>query len=717
MRILLNNVLKILLTISFFILSWNYSFCQKSKSTANESSDFSGSNLERIGNSLMRGDKSAIIKIAPYFDSNKEINGFSGNDMPAVPESHIAKTLIAENCIFLNSEIEINKATTSKTFLAFYKRNENKISFSTDAGAFLITPLKNRQVRYEIRELSTARKHELKEGFKSLLTLKWVKKNNIDKLIKSKNPIGLFKIASELYKSQHGLGDYFDAKSYVDLLDFLTGTEIGVENDLHKITFLTDRNYEQATKLNLLIYFAKNYQLYSWNDTLGLFDNPRIKIERLDKETQYFQLLSSKTNSVAVNAFVKLTKCNVERVQTLADEYKKAGVDENDKLPTFPYEFLKQMVVLTAYCNSNHIDFEGSPQLIKNITRLKMELPFGERHKLEDEMINKMSLNDITAFEYWAEVNERSSFNLTYSAGRILDIFYSKNWNKIIANKKYLDLYLKKCKLYNDLGIIGICNNYLHKFAGSNLNTLQILKKNISTDNDIKIENAKAVAIASKKVPANIIKRYNDANYETSATNFEKDIVKLMILKIDSSERDAKISTVLSKINYHQIGIALKLIERYKFKIAYQKYNFMESDFGFFMCDFSKAESLKEFVRYYNSHSEKELYAHYLAEAGIDYLNTDESLNYDKIYELIKYDVVTAFVGGGGGTRDNEVYSLIKLLELKFKTTLGFPAKLCNSDNVYGCDSADRVVEWVNYLHDKGLLKSLHNEPVSFNYF
>jgi hypothetical protein len=188
-----------------------------------------------------------------------------------------------------------------------------------------------------------------------------------------------------------------------------------------------------------------------------------------------------------------------------------------------------------------------------------------------------------------------------------------------------------------------------------------------------------------------------------------------MRLKIDSSERDAKISTLLSKINYHQIGIVLKLIENYKFKVAYEKYNFMESDFGFFMCDFSKAGAIKEFVSYYNSHTEKELYAHYLAKAGIDYLNTDESLDYDKIYELIKYDVVTAFVGGGGGTRDNEVYSIIKLLELKFRTTLGFPRKLCNSDNLYGCDSADRVKEWMNYLKEKRLLKLPHNEPVSFN--
>jgi len=81
-----------------------------------------------------------------------------------------------------------------------------------------------------------------------------------------------------------------------------------------------------------------------------------------------------------------------------------------------------------------------------------------------------------------------------------------------------------------------------------------------------------------------------------------------------------------------------------------------------------------------------------------------------------KYDVVSAFVGGGGGKRDNEVYALIKLLEIKFKTTLGFPPKVCNSAGVYGCDSTDRVKLWMNFLQNHNLLKTSHQTPVSFGF-
>jgi hypothetical protein len=143
----------------------------------------------------------------------------------------------------------------------------------------------------------------------------------------------------------------------------------------------------------------------------------------------------------------------------------------------------------------------------------------------------------------------------------------------------------------------------------------------------------------------------------------------------------------------------------------------MERDWGFFMVgDFDNKETRQEFIELYSKLSEYDLYSYYLDQAGINYKNSDNSLNYDKIYELIKYDVVVAFVGGGGGTKDNEVYSLIKLLELTFKTTLGFPHKLCNSNGMYGCDSDERVKAWMKYFEDKKLLKLKHDEPISYHY-
>lgn len=91
-------------------------------------------------------------------------------------------------------------------------------------------------------------------------------------------------------------------------------------------------------------------------------------------------------------------------------------------------------------------------------------------------------------------------------------------------------------------------------------------------------------------------------------------------------------------------------------------------------------------------------------------------MDYDKIYQILKYDIVTPFVVGGAGRENNMPYAVIKLLEIKFRTTLGYPSKLCNSANIYACYADERASEWMKYLEDNKLVKLHHTEPLSFSY-
>ena len=207
-----------------------------------------------------------------------------------------------------------------------------------------------------------------------------------------------------------------------------------------------------------------------------------------------------------------------------------------------------------------------------------------------------------------------------------------------------------------------------------------------------------------------------DGNDDYSVKDLEEQLLKLTKNTKKTEETDRAISKILSQISYDQIPTALNLIENYPFQTQWRKYSFIENDFGLFLIDdFDKPEVRKEFLNLYSQFTEYELYAYFLDNAGIDY-KTNNKLDFDKIYELLKYNVVVAFVGGGGGKRDNEVYSLVKLLELTFNTTLGFPKKLCSSNNMYGCYSDKRAKAWRNYLIDNDLLKQQHNEPNSFSY-
>ncbi|WP_161807051.1 hypothetical protein, partial [Hymenobacter sp. AT01-02] len=65
-------------------------------------------------------------------------------------------------------------------------------------------------------------------------------------------------------------------------------------------------------------------------------------------------------------------------------------------------------------------------------------------------------------------------------------------------------------------------------------------------------------------------------------------------------------------------------------------------------------------------------------------------------------------------TDNREVYALVKLLELHFQTTLGFPRKFCNSANMYRCSLSGRVQAWMSYLAQQHLLRQPHDQPVSF---
>lgn len=667
---------------------------------------------------LLKGDKSALFHIATYFDSRKEMTEFLGHHIIETTESVVAKRITEENCSFTAAEMTISKSTSTNDFLTFLNSNNSKITFSKMAEAFLITPFELRNSRVEFREMTGSKKTALQAKYPELLSKEWVKKAKIDSLISERNSEALLRIASELYKLRYRFNAYHpDKHEFTELLQTLLGNEIAVDNEKKELTWHIDKAFYPDASLNLLIYFAGNHTQFKWNEASATFKNESLQIKTVGKEASLFQLLNSKEDSVALNAFIQLTRCNPATVSQLANEYEKAGIDKSWAIPIFPYPFLKQLSALTDYCKQNNIDFEGSAGLKRAIDQLDSNLTFRDRRKLEDSLINHLPIEEITAFEYWAAIKEQS-WGTTYSAGRILDIFYSKHWNKILNTKRYLQAYLKKSHLFDQLGIIGICNSYLVKFTNMGDLGIHILTSLETGDADIKyqIEKAKTLCKQTLKVPHDTLK-VNNGNRDYNILNIAAKIKAIKKIGNQDTMED-KLVELLSKINYTQIGDALRAIEDIQFKERrWKKYSFMERDWGFLIDDnFDTLPARTAFLNLYDKLTEFELYTYYLDNAAIDYKNKDNSLNYNKIFDILKYNVVVAFVGGGGGKLDNEVYAIIKILELTHKTTLGYPKKLCNSGGMYGCDAQDRANEWMLFLKEKKLVAEQSNEPVSFHY-
>lgn len=711
---------KIFLAIALVLIG-PYSFAQKESYHWDQVLFNPNHPIYKIESRLWKGDKNALLEIAPYIGSKKELTEYLSYNHPvSATESDVARRIIEVCCLFTEDEIVIDANTTSQNFLTFLNTNWEKIIFSEYAAAFLITPLEKRPVKTIFREITESKKIELNREKQKIFNS--LNDKNIQSLISEKDPKVLLVISSELYKERCWLNSFGCSHcqdKYVKLLQALTNFEISVEGgypDYRKMVWHIETEFYTMAALNLLCYFSENYSKFKWNEKSKTFENKEIRTLSIGKENELFQLLGNKNDKKALDAFIQLTTCDPQRVTELADEYEYACIDKSYAIPIFPYKFLKQLVLLTDYCSANEIDFVGPAQLRSTINKFDEKLSFSERRKLEDSLINNLTLEEITAFEYWTLINERS-WRLTYSAGRILDVFYSKNWDKLLKDEKQLNCYLKKSALFNRLGIIGVCNKYLVKFINSPQDILVQLEKSQTSDDDIKSQIEKIISqnnsTTFQKEEERIIW---DGNNDCGVVDLEKKILKLTkkTRKIEETER--AISEICSQINYEQIPIALNLIENYSFQTKWlSKYSFMERDFGFFAIgDFNKIEERKDFLYLYSQFSEYELYAYYLDNAGIDY-KTNNKLDFDKIYELLKYNVVVAFVGGGG-RQDNEVYSLVKLLELTFNTTLGFPKKLCSSNNMYACYSDKRAKAWRNYLIENNLLKCQHNEPVSFSY-
>lgn len=664
---------------------------------------------------LRKGDLNALTEIAEYFDSKTDLTEYLGYHIINTNESNVSKRIVQENTMFLNSEIIIDSTTTTADFKKFLTDNQKKIKFSNLANAFLITDFDKRTTDFEVVDLTDFKWSELNTKRNGLLSLNWVKENKIDSLIKSRNSLALLKTASVFLKNRNRFDEYdYNEEEVINLIQLLTKSEIAVPNERGELSYHLEKEFYDEPKVNLLIFFANNYKNYEWNESTNAFRNNNLNKKPVDYEKQLFEMLSSENDTIAQNAYISLTKLEPTRVIELSDQYRKADISENYILPQFSFRFLKQLVQLTNYCKENNIDFEGNNTLKNQIELLKTNLTFSERRQLENKLVNTLTLDNITAFEYWSLIYQKS-WSMSYSAGRILDKFYSKNWQKLIDNKYYLEAYLFKSRLFDDLGIIGFCNNYLVKFKGSSPKMIESLQKLSSTNLKVQGQLEKATEFAN--IPLAFKEKEKKTWYGNTTEeikDFNKRYNEIIQKQIDSIELKKEISHLLSQINYSQIGKALQAIENLPID-SYYKYSFMARDFGFsYIGKFEDSKTREIFLENYKNLTELELYKHYLKQVRIDFTNSNNPLDFDKIYNILKYDINNAFVGAGGSTKDKGVYSVIKILELTFKTTLGYPNKLCCSNNMYACNSRSRATEWMNYLKVNNHLKMEHNEPVSF---
>ncbi len=182
-----------------------------------------------------------------------------------------------------------------------------------------------------------------------------------------------------------------------------------------------------------------------------------------------------------------------------------------------------------------------------------------------------------------------------------------------------------------------------------------------------------------------------------------------------SEEAKATIQeAILARIDFVSIKEVAPYFDKLSRKPGYIPLAFLYKDFGipFFSSD---ATSITQLINNQAKMNPLDFYKYYLKQFGVDFLKDDKiTLDFTKIYNILKFEIVAPFTGGGS-QRDYFTYGIIKVLELHFSNRLGFHEKLNENQTFYTYSAAKRATKWMQYLETKHFVSPDPSQPSSFN--
>jgi hypothetical protein len=641
---------------------------------------------------------------------------------------------------------------------------------------------------------------------------------------------------------------------------------------------------------DVIRWWAIHAEDFEWDESEHRFVSKAEASARAEELERQVRRLGSTNDSVAFAAFVHLTEGDAPTVVALVERFRPILRAYNAHLPPLNYTYLEQMTALSAYSRKHGFSLKLSPNLSSLMDSLKQPISEKMRYRFENQLLTEIRLGDISAIEYQALLHSTNT-DLGFSTGRIMDIFYSKNWKSVLENDAQLRLYIKKSALFKNVGVAGVSSMYDKKFDRRDehvrLRLAQIARS--ESDGDIqdnlenwrttaslaqKIENAGGTQTAPNEEAANdesiesrlrrlqadgsfsiadlnavvaapkfndsykplvikLLKKitplssirgfklknwlkssrdlsafadldigakdlddvvrifdmdsdttmwsfiaaqsahytmseragfwnsmfkvtwFNDLLYGVGLKTAQRDTITTALRKyltptdevlsefeeqttvvhiaelenvgrklnekleatlaLDAPEamKAAVQLSILARLNYEDIGDAVKYAYRYSKREEGANMSFLTTDFGIPFFTFDKAE-WAQFIDNHASMPKKDFYVFYLKKFGVRFQNTEGSLDFQKIYEILRFESVQPFTGGGAH-RDFFTFGIIKLLEMEFKTTLGFHEKLNENQTFYVNNASKRAAEWRAFLLNKKLVKKNPDESIGFN--
>jgi hypothetical protein len=684
----------------------------------------------------------------------------------------------------------------------------NDVTFEKNRYAKVVTYISHFKTMHELRLNGYEKRDDLKSSdfenktdyYGKMLILSDDKEdricymNALYDLTVSKDALSLKYLAGMYYRHRSRWNEYHFYNEYdpnpAQVIEKLTGIQIQVENEQH--TFTSEYDWGIARQ-NYFLYWNNHYSDYVWNDSLNRFINTKTPVAKPDAVADYYQQLGSEMDSVAANAFLMLAESDPEKVKELMRASPEFIEEAKSKhyavLPMFPQKRLKALVDLTDYCKDHAIAFRVGKDLKQQLDSLDAENSYAALYRLEEYLIKHISLDQVTAIEYWSASGSEGS---NYSIGRMLDKLYTKYMDDICKDDDQLRLFLKKAALFDRFGIIGACNKYAWKLSNRPESFKERLKTLLAKEKDPDIlsaingllQNSSWKSDCAGNIPALYDEPINELETLSSSSKipFEKQGDEYANLQYNIYFTDRVANGMLSQ---SQLTPMVKCLKKHAEQQREDSFEFERSmAFSYWLknqhlpyrTQFEKALELKEKDAYkkltemiilqgkykdipvlldlyesenegmekwmiqshimqdlaiparlrsaterdtlkkrYSRLSEKELYKAYLTDFGLgDIFKANDSLDYDKLYNVLEYDVVDAFVGGGG-RQSTSAGLAIQVLEMHFNTLLGFHWRkhYLYANTVHSFHT--RSCAWMKFLRDKKLVTIPEYSTPSFS--
>ena len=293
----------------------------------------------------------------------------------------------------------------------------------------------------------------------------YVQHNALLDLARSEHPRALFYLASQLLAAREGHPTVYPAVHYLYVLRKLTNLGIAVPDAAGTLVYQLDVTGDRAAARNFVRYWGAHYEDYGYDEHRGRFVNRYDRSLEAENLERLFRLLNSENDEVALQAYTRLTRADPVEVLQLVNKYADLLRNTNPRVPSLKNGHLEHAAQLTAFCVRNRVAFEPSARLAPKLDSLALALEPRDRVALENRLVARLTVAELTQLEYWALVHQYH-LEASYSVGRVLDYVYSRDWDAVLADPATLRLFLKKAVLFARMDGIGVSDDYLRKFDG-----------------------------------------------------------------------------------------------------------------------------------------------------------------------------------------------------------------------------------------------------------